>query len=59
MRLHRKQEEKNMSVFTGAGVAIATPFYADGAVNYEEFARLIEFQIAQGTDAIVGYTILH
>jgi len=42
-----------MSVFTGAGVAIATPFYADGAVNYEEFARLIEFQIAQGTDAIV------
>lgn len=42
-----------MSVFTGAGVAIATPFYADGTVNYEEFARLIEFQIANGTDAVI------
>lgn len=42
-----------MSVFTGAGVAIATPFHEDGTVNYEEFARLIEFQIANGTDAII------
>ena len=42
-----------MAVFKGAGVAIATPFYADGSVNYDEFAKLIEFQIENGTDAII------
>ncbi|MBQ7678619.1 MAG: 4-hydroxy-tetrahydrodipicolinate synthase [Butyrivibrio sp.] len=42
-----------MSVFKGAGVAIATPFHEDGSVNYEEFGRLIDFQIDNGTDAIV------
>ncbi len=42
-----------MAVFTGAGVAIVTPFKASGEVNYEKFAELIEFQIANGTDAIV------
>ena len=40
-----------MSIFTGAGVAIATPFHEDLSINYEEFGRLIEFQIANGTDA--------
>jgi len=42
-----------MSVFKGAAVAIVTPFFEDGTVNYEEFGNLIEFQIANGTDAIV------
>lgn len=42
-----------MAVFTGAGVAIVTPFKANGEVNYEKFAELIEFQIANGTDAII------
>ena len=42
-----------MSVFTGAGVAIVTPMNQDGSVNYEKFANLIEFQIANGTDAII------
>ena len=42
-----------MSVFTGAGVAIVTPMNQDGSVNYKEFAELIEFQIAGGTDAII------
>lgn len=42
-----------MAIFKGAGVAIATPFHEDGSVNYEEFAKLIEFQIANGTDAII------
>ena len=42
-----------MAIFKGAGVAIATPFYADGTVNYEEFGRLIDFQIENGTDAII------
>lgn len=42
-----------MAVFKGAGVAIATPFNGDGSVNYDEFARLIDFQIDNGTDAII------
>lgn len=42
-----------MAIFTGAGVALVTPFHADGTINYERFADLIEFQIAGGTDAIV------
>ena len=42
-----------MAVFTGAGVAIVTPFHEDGSINYEAFAELIEFQITGGTDAIV------
>ncbi|MBQ6039468.1 MAG: 4-hydroxy-tetrahydrodipicolinate synthase [Oscillospiraceae bacterium] len=40
-------------IFTGAAVALVTPFSADGSVNYEEFARLIDFQIENGTDALV------
>lgn len=42
-----------MSIFKGAGVAIVTPMYEDGAVNYEQFGKLIEFQIENKTDAIV------
>ena len=42
-----------MAIFTGAGVAIVTPFNEDGSMNYEKFAGLIEFQIENGTDAII------
>ena len=42
-----------MAIFKGAGVAIATPFLDNGEVNYDEFERLIEFQIQNGTDAII------
>ena len=42
-----------MSIFTGAAVAIATPFNNDGSVNFQELDRLIEFQIENNTDAIV------
>ena len=42
-----------MAVFTGAGVAIVTPFHDDGSVNYDKFAEIIEEQIAQSTDAII------
>lgn len=42
-----------MSVFTGAGVAIVTPFHEDGSVNYEQFAKNIEYQIENRTDAII------
>ena len=41
------------TIFTGAGVAIVTPMNADGSINYNGFAENIEFQITNGTDAIV------
>ena len=43
-----------MAIFKGAGVAIVTPFREDGSVDYEEFDRLVDFQIAEGTDAIIA-----
>lgn len=42
-----------MAIFKGAGVAIVTPMYEDGEVNYGKLAELIEEQIAGGTDAII------
>ncbi len=42
-----------MAIFKGAGVALVTPMKADGSVNYEKLAELIEFQIAGGTDCIL------
>lgn len=41
-----------MSIFTGAAVALITPFTEDG-VNIPELKRLIDFQIDGGIDAIV------
>lgn len=42
-----------MAIFTGAGVAIITPFNEDGSVNYEKLGELIDFQIENGTDSII------
>lgn len=42
-----------MSVFKGAAVAIITPMLANGEVNYPKLGEIIEFQIANKTDAIV------
>lgn len=41
------------TIFTGAGVAIVTPMNADGSVNYERYRELVEWQIENGTDAII------
>ena len=42
-----------MSVFKGAAVAIITPMFENGEVNYPKLGEIIEFQIANKTDAIV------
>ncbi|MCC8139135.1 MAG: 4-hydroxy-tetrahydrodipicolinate synthase [Lachnospiraceae bacterium] len=42
-----------MSIFTGAGVAIITPMTATGEVNYPKLGEILEYQIANGTDAII------
>lgn len=39
-------------LFKGCGTAIATPF-VDYGINFEEFGRLIEFQITNGCDALI------
>lgn len=41
------------TIFTGAGVAIVTPFNKDKSVNYDALGYLIEFQIENKTDAII------
>lgn len=43
-----------MSLFEGAGVALITPFTKDNQVNYKKLEELIEFQIANKTDAIIA-----
>ncbi|KLI30680.1 4-hydroxy-tetrahydrodipicolinate synthase [Brachyspira hyodysenteriae] len=43
-----------MSLFEGAGVALITPFTEDNQINYEKLEELIEFQIANKTDAIIA-----
>lgn len=42
-----------MAIFKGAGVAIVTPMFEDGSVNYDKLAEILEEQIAQETDAII------
>jgi len=39
-------------IFKGSGTAIITPFTENG-VNFEEFGKMLEFQIKNGTDAII------
>ena len=42
-----------MAIFTGAGVAIVTPFNEDGSINYDRLDELIEFHCEHKTDSIV------
>ena len=39
-------------IFKGCGTAIVTPFTKNG-VNFDEFRKLIEYQIKEGADAII------
>ena len=43
---------KKESIFTGAATAIVTPMNAHG-IDYEAFERMLNWQIAQGIDALV------
>ena len=42
-----------MAIFTGSGVAIVTPMHDDGSVNLEKLDELLEWQISEGTDAVI------
>lgn len=43
-----------MTIFKGSGVALVTPFKEDYSVDYERLEDIIEFQIENGTDAIIS-----
>lgn len=53
MYITEELRRKAYGNFKGAGVAIVTPMYEDGKVNYDKLGELIEFQIANSTDAII------
>lgn len=38
------------NIFRGLGLALITPFAADGSVDYQALKRLVEFQITNGAD---------
>lgn len=42
-----------MAIFTGAGVAIVTPFHEDGSIHYDRLDELIDFHCENGTDSII------
>ncbi len=58
MRRYAKQKKGNKimknTVFKGAATAIITPMHEDGSVDYESYGRIIDWQIAEGIDAIVA-----
>lgn len=51
--LHRMIGGKKNVNFTGAGVALVTPFKEDLSVDYDQLEKFIDFQIDNGTDSIV------
>lgn len=42
-----------MAIFTGAGVAIITPFHEDGSINYDQLKKLVDYHCENGTDSMV------
>lgn len=42
-----------MAIFKGSGVAIVTPFKADGSVNYDKLEELVNYHCDNGTDSII------
>jgi len=42
-----------MAIFTGAGVAIITPFTENNEVNYNKLGERLDYQINNGTDCII------
>lgn len=40
-------------MFKGSGVAIVTPFYEDGSIDYDSLRKLLNWHVEEKTDAIV------
>ena len=42
-----------MNMLKGCGTALVTPFFADGSVDYEGYAAMVDRQVAEGVDFLV------
>jgi 4-hydroxy-tetrahydrodipicolinate synthase len=51
--VYPRKEKKLMAIFEGSGVALITPF-RDGEVDFDTLRALLEWQISEGTDAIIS-----
>lgn len=40
-------------IFRGCGTALVTPFFTDGAIDYDAYAALVDRQVAEGVDFLV------
>ena len=40
-------------IFTGSGVALVTPMLADGSIDYGRIEQLVDWHVAEGTDALI------
>ena len=40
-------------LFTGSGVALVTPMHPDGRIHYEKLEQLVDWHVAEGTDALI------
>ncbi len=41
------------TIFRGAATAIATPMFEDGSINFEEFGKMLDFQVNSKADSVV------
>ncbi len=44
---------QKQALFTGAGVALVTPMHPDGRINYEKLEELVDWHVANDTDALI------
>ena len=44
---------KKQSIFEGIATALVTPMLADGSIDYENFGKLVDWQIESGINALV------
>ncbi len=44
---------RQQALFTGAGVALVTPMHADGRINYQKLEELVDWHVANDTDALI------
>lgn len=51
--IYDKIRRSMMAIFTGAGVAIVTPFNKDESINYDRLDELIDYHCSHGTDSII------
>jgi len=53
MLLSKQETKMRTKLFRGTGVALITPFQKDGSIDDRKLRELVEFQIANGTEAIL------